>query len=64
MYNVTVRRVPGKAVSIMYSEPVCAALGIQHEKRTCRIVLLSVACPALQCCIALSHKRRDLRKKY
>jgi len=37
----------GKAVSIAYSELVFVALVIHHVKHTRRIILLSVACPAL-----------------
>jgi hypothetical protein len=37
----------GKAISITYSEFVSVALVIQHAKRMRRIILSSVACPAL-----------------
>ena len=39
----------GKAISITYSECVCVALGIQHVMLERRIILSSVACPALKC---------------
>jgi hypothetical protein len=40
-----------------YSECVSVALVIQHEMRMRRIVLLSVACPAVQYFSTLFHKR-------
>ena len=43
---------------------VCT-LGIQHKMRTLRIILPSVACPAVSQFSTLSHKRHDfLKKKY
>ena len=38
------------------------ALGNQHAKRMCRIVLSPVVCPALQYVSTLSHKRHELKK--
>ena len=49
-------------MSIAYSEGLFVAIGIQHEKRMPRIIMTSVACPALGIC-TLSHKRHDLKKK-
>ena len=49
-----------KAVSIVYCECVFVALVIQHAKRMRRIILSSVACPALQYFPTLSHKWQDL----
>jgi hypothetical protein len=53
----------GKAISITYFECVFVALGIQRAMRMGHIILSYVACPALQYCSALSHKRHDFRKK-
>jgi len=39
------------------------ALGIQHAKRMRRVLLSSVASPAIQYFPTLSHKRHDFRKK-
>ena len=56
-------RCSGKAISITYSVFVSVALVILHATRMRRVILLSVACLALQYFFStLSHKRHDLRK--
>jgi hypothetical protein len=53
----------GREISITYYKSVSVALVIQHAKRMRRIILSSVACPAVQHFFALSHKRHDFRKE-
>ena len=45
-----------------YSENVSASLRIQHAKSMLRIILSSVARPALPCFPTIPLKRRDIRK--
>jgi hypothetical protein len=52
----------GKAISITHSECVSVALVIQHAKRMRRIILSSVACPAVLYSSTLSHKWHDFRE--
>jgi hypothetical protein len=65
--NVILRRVcvtivgnhccSGKIISVAYSECVFVALVTQHTKRMRRIILSSVACPAVQYVSILSYKQ-------
>ena len=50
-------------MSITYSECVSIALVSQHVTRMRRVMLLSVAYPALTYFSTLSHTRHDFRKK-
>ena len=50
-------------MSITDSEIVSIAFGIQHAMRMRRIMLSSMACPALQYFTTLSHKRHGFRNK-
>ena len=56
---------PWKNLSITYSECVCVCVAfvIQYEKSMRRIILSSVACPAVPYFPAVSHKRHDFQKK-
>ena len=47
---------------ITYSAPMSVALLIQHATRMRRIILSSVASPAVHCSSTLFHKRHDFRK--
>ena len=53
----------GKAVSIIYSECVFVALGIQNATRMRHIMLTYVACLPRPYFPTLPHKRDDFRKK-
>ena len=53
----------GTAMSITYSECVFVALGIQHVMRMRRVILFSVASPAVLSVPTLPHKRPELGQK-
>jgi Fe2+ transport system protein B len=53
----------GKAISILYSECVSAALVIQHAKRMRPVILSYVASLALAYFPTLPNKRHDFRKE-
>jgi hypothetical protein len=51
-----------KVISITCANCVSVALVIQHTKRMRRIILSSVACPALPYFSTLSHKQHNFQK--
>jgi hypothetical protein len=52
-----------QAIRITYYECVSIVVFIQHAMRMLRIILLSVACTAVQYFSTLFHRQHDFRKK-
>ena len=52
-----------RAISSTYSEYIFVALVIQHAKHMRRIILFSVASPAVTCFTTSTHRRHDFREK-
>jgi len=48
-----------KAINIAYFECVFVALNLLHAMSMCHVILLSVACPALQYNSTLSYKQQN-----
>ena len=53
----------GRAICIVHSDCVSVALVIQRSMRMRRVIVSSVACPALQYFSTLSDKRHDFRER-
>ena len=56
-------RCRGKAIRITYVGCMFVALGIQHAKGKCYIILSSAACLALPRFSTLRQRRHDIREK-